>query len=152
MKKLIYILAAVLSLNFLSAQQINEKGLYVTENGDLYNGVLFSHLADIKFKVTINKGVVSGEADYFYASGKLMETGMFKEGKKDDKWTRYNENGSIAGIGFYSLGKKTGTWLVYDDTGKKRFEMTYANGEKTGVWTNWDENGVVVNTKNYNPQ
>ena len=78
-----------------------------------------------------------------------METGSFDNGKKDQKWLRYTENGSISAVAFYSLGKKTGTWLVFDDKNNKRFEMNYNNGEKTGVWTSWDENGLVANTKDY---
>jgi len=116
----------------------------------LFNGVFISHVGDIKFKVTVKDGVISGDADYFYPSGKLMETGTFTDGKKDQKWTRYNENGSVSAIAFYTLGKKSGTWSVFDNNGKKRFEMQYENGEKAGVWTNWDEHGMVVNTKNYN--
>jgi antitoxin component YwqK of YwqJK toxin-antitoxin module len=149
MKKLSILLAALFSLNFLSAQQMNDKGLYVGSEGELFNGVMVSNAGNVKSEITIKNGVASGDASYFFASGKLMETGVFKEGKKDKKWTRYNENGTISAIGFYTLGKKTGTWLVYDDNGKKRFEMNYADGEKSGVWTNWDENGVVVNTKDY---
>jgi antitoxin component YwqK of YwqJK toxin-antitoxin module len=151
MKKLSFILLVVLSFGLLNAQQINGKGLYVTSDGVLFNGVITSHVNDVKFKLTVKEGIVAGDAEYFYASGKLMEIGTFTDGKKDQKWTRYNENGSISAVAFYTLGKKTGTWLVYDDTGKKRFEMNYNNGEKTGTWTNWDENGMVVNTKNYNP-
>jgi antitoxin component YwqK of YwqJK toxin-antitoxin module len=151
MKKLGFIIAAVLSLNLLSAQQLNDKGLYITSDGELFSGSITSHINNVKSKITVKEGVVAGEAEYFYASGSLMETGTFTDGKKDLKWTRFNENGTTSAIAFYTLGKKSGTWLVFDDAGKKRFEMNYNNGEKTGVWTNWDENGLVVNTKNYNP-
>src|SRR4051812_37141944 len=149
MKKSVFLIAALISLSFLSAQQINDKGLYVTSDDELFSGVITSHINSINSKITVKEGVVAGEADYFYASGNLMEKGIFTDGKKDQKWTRYNENGTVAAIAFYTLGKKTGTWLVFDDNGKKRFEMNYNNGEKSGVWTNWDESGMVVNTKNY---
>jgi antitoxin component YwqK of YwqJK toxin-antitoxin module len=148
MKKIL-VLAAVVSLNLLSAQQINDKGLYVTSNNELFNGIVVSNVGDVKFKVTVKDGVISGEADYFYPSGKIMETGVFSGGKKDQKWTRFNENGTTSAIAFYTSGKKSGTWAVFDNDGKKRFEMQYENGEKAGVWTNWDEHGIVVNTKNY---
>ncbi len=151
MKKLGFIIAAaVLSFNILSAQQLSDKGLYLTSEGELFSGVITSHVDNVRSKITVKEGVIAGEAEYFYASGKLMETGIFTEGKKDQKWTRFNENGTTSAVAFYTLGKKTGTWLVFDDAGKKRFEMNYTNGEKAGTWTNWDENGVVVNTKNYN--
>lgn len=149
MKKLSLIILAVLSLGFLNAQNLNDKGLYIGSDGELFSGVITSNKDGIKSEMTIKDGIVNGDATYYYASGKVMESGLFTEGKKDSKWTRYNENGTTSAIAFYSLGKKTGTWLVFDDNGKKRFEMNYNNGEKTGTWTNWDENGVVVNTKDY---
>lgn len=148
MKKLGFILAVFVGLN-LNAQQLNDKGLYITSDNELFSGIITSNNNSVKSEISVKNGVVNGEAIYFYASGNVMERGMFTEGKKDQKWTRYNENGTTSAIAFYSLGKKSGTWLVFDDKGKKRFEMNYANGEKTGTWTNWDENGLVVNSKNY---
>lgn len=144
---LIFTLALGLSLN---AQQLNDKGLYITSEGELFSGVISSHSNGVKSDITVKDGVINGEATYFFASGNVMEKGMFVNGKKDQKWTRYNENGTTSAIAFYTMGKKDGTWVVFDDNGKKRFEMNYKDGEKTGTWTNWDENGVVVNTKNYN--
>ncbi|MCE3227164.1 MAG: hypothetical protein K0S32_1715 [Bacteroidetes bacterium] len=148
MKNLILVVAAALSLS-VSAQQLNDKGLYVSSDNELFSGVITSNNNGVKSEINVKEGVVSGEAVYYYASGNVMEKGMFTDGKKDQKWTRFNENGSTAAIAFYTLGKKSGTWLVFDDNGKKRFEMNYSNGDKTGTWTSWDENGVVLNTKDY---
>jgi antitoxin component YwqK of YwqJK toxin-antitoxin module len=148
MKKIAIILS-VLSLNFLSAQTQNDKGLYVDGDGRLFNGTIEKVQDNTKSDFTVKDGVINGEASYFFASGKLMEQGMFTNGQKDQKWTRYNGNGSVSAIAFYNLGKKTGTWLVFDDNGKKRFEMNYTDGQKTGLWTNWDENGAVASTKDY---
>lgn len=156
MKKVIFIVLSVLGLSALNAQTQNDKGLYIKDNstpglfnGELFNGIISKTQNGITSEFTVKEGVIEGEARYFYASGKLMETGMFIKGQKDQKWTRYNENGTTSAIAFYNLGKKTGTWLVFDETGKKRFEMNYTDGEKTGVWTNWDENGAVASTKDY---
>jgi antitoxin component YwqK of YwqJK toxin-antitoxin module len=158
MKKLAVIIASVMSFGFLNAQTLNDKGLYIEDSntpglasGELFNGVISKVQNGIKSEFTVKEGVVTGEANYYYASGNKMETGTFTNGLKDQKWIRFNENGTTSAIAFYNLGKKTGTWLVYDENGKKRFEMNYANGDKTGVWTNWDENGAVASTKNYNP-
>ncbi|MEI8136220.1 MAG: toxin-antitoxin system YwqK family antitoxin [Bacteroidota bacterium] len=149
MKKLVLVVASVLSLNFLNAQTQNDKGLYIDSEGSLFNGTIEKIQNSIKTDYTVKDGIVNGEATYYYASGNKMETGTFTNGQKDQKWIRFNENGTIAAIAFYSLGKKTGTWLVYDENGKKRFEMNYDNGSKTGIWTNWDENGAVASTKDY---
>lgn len=151
MKKLGLIILSVLTLNFLNAQTQNDKGLYIDSEGGLFSGKITQTQNTTKAEFTVNDGVINGEATYYYASGNKMETGTFTNGLKDQKWIRFNENGSTSAIAFYNIGKKTGTWLVYDETGKKRFEMNYNNGEKTGVWTNWDENGAVASTKDYNP-
>ena len=157
MKKLVVIVLSVLITGVINAQIQNEKGLYIDNsanpglfNGPLFNGVISEVKDGVKADFTVKEGVIDGEANYYYASGNKMETGNFTKGLKDQKWIRFNENGTTSAIAFYNLGKKTGTWLVYDETGKKRFEMNYNNGEKTGVWTNWDENGAVASTKNYN--
>lgn len=156
MKKLIVTLMILGLSTLMPGQTLNDKGLYVENtdepglfNGKLFNGVITKTQNGIKSELTVKEGVIEGPANYYYTSGKLMESGMFTNGQKNQKWIRYTENGSVSAIAFYALGKKTGTWLVFDDNGKKRFEMNYNNGEKTGVWTSWDENGTVLNTKDY---
>lgn len=156
MKKLGLVMMAVLSMGFLNAQTLNDKGLYIDDsstpglfNGALFNGVISKVQDGIKSDFTVKEGVIDGPATYYYASGNKMEVGTFSNGQKDQKWIRYNENGTTSAIAFYNLGKKTGTWLVYDEKGNKRFEMTYNDGQKAGVWTNWDENGAVAGTKDY---
>ena len=150
MKKLAVIILSVVSLSFANAQTVNDKGLYIDDDGNLFTGTIQKNENAIKTNFTVKDGVINGEANYYYISGNKMETGTFTNGQKDQKWIRFNENGTTSAIAFYNLGKKTGTWLVYDETGNKRFEMNYNNGEKTGVWTNWDESGAVASTKNYN--
>jgi antitoxin component YwqK of YwqJK toxin-antitoxin module len=156
MKKVVFLVLSALSFG-LNAQKLNEKGLYVNYdensailyNSELFNGIVSETKDGIKAELTIKEGVVDGPVNYYYASGNLMETGVFTKGQKDQKWIRFNENGTTSAIAFYNLGKKSGTWLVFDDMGKKRFEMNYADGEKTGIWTSWDENGAVISTKDY---
>jgi antitoxin component YwqK of YwqJK toxin-antitoxin module len=139
----------IFTVLFINAQQLNDKGLYISSDGELFNGKLTAHKENIKSELTIKDGMANGIATYYYASGKVMETGIFTEGKKDQKWIRFSESGSTSAIAFYNMGKKTGRWIVYDEKGAKRFEMNYTEGEKSGTWTNWDENGTVVSTKNY---
>ncbi|MCE3260209.1 MAG: repeat variant [Bacteroidetes bacterium] len=150
MKTLIFLFITALSLS-VQAQQLNEKGLYVDSDNGLFSGIITANNNGIRSEIQVKNGQINGEAIYYYASGNVMEKGNFADGKKDQKWIRFNENGTTAAVAFYNLGKKTGTWLVYDDKGNKRFEMNYTDGEKSGIWTIWDENGVVQNTKNYNP-
>ncbi|MCU0359517.1 MAG: hypothetical protein MUF75_02180 [Bacteroidia bacterium] len=150
MKKLILIFASVFALGCLNAQTLNDKGLYIDSEGELFSGTISQVQDNTKSQFTVKSGVIEGEASYFYASGALMESGFFTKGQKDQKWTRYSENGSVTAIAFYTTGKKSGTWLVFDDKGNKRFEMNYNDGQKSGVWTSWDENGEQLSSVDYN--
>ena len=150
MKKLATFLF-ILSFISLKSQTQNHRGLYVDNEGNLFSGKILKFQNEVKQEYTVKDGVINGEVNYYYASGSIMETGIFTDGKKDQKWTRYNVQGLVTATAFYDLGKKTGTWLVFDDNGKKRFEMNYLNGDKTGTWTSWDENGAIANLVNYNP-
>jgi antitoxin component YwqK of YwqJK toxin-antitoxin module len=151
MKTLKLFLFFIALAGFTNAQvKLNDKGFYANADGALYTGTLETEENGAKKSmIEVKDGQINGEAKYYYASGKLMETGMFESGSKSGKWIRYNEAGTMIGLASYKLGKKDGTWIVWDDNGKKRFEMTYKNGEKSGVWNNWDENGAIVSTKDY---
>lgn len=132
-----------------SAQTLNEKGFYIDSEGNLFSGVITAMNNDVKSEMEVKDGVIAGKATYFFANGKVMETGMMLSGLKDGQWTRFSETGITSAIGFYSAGKKSGTWTVFDESGKKRMEMNYNNGEKNGTWTSWDENGAITSTKSY---
>ena len=133
----------------VNAQSLNEKGLYIDSEGNLFSGAITSMNNDVRSEMEVKNGVISGKATYFFASGKIMEAGMMANGMKDGQWTRYNETGLTSAVGFYSAGKKSGTWTVFDEAGKNRMEMNYSNGEKAGTWTSWDESGAIASTKNY---
>lgn len=150
MRKLGFILGFIILTLMVKAQVKNENGIYTDSEGNPFTGICNTEEKGIKkATITVKNGQANGEAQYYYASGKVMETGMFEKGQKTGKWTRFNESGIIIGIASYNLGKKDGTWVVFDDNGKKRFEMNYINGEKTGVWYNWNENGDLVSSKDY---
>ena len=149
MKTTILLLSSIFCLQFSNAQTLNEQGLYVNAEGDLFSGVISQHQQGVRSELQVKDGKIDGTANYFYASGKLMETGSYVNGQKDQKWERFSENGSVTAIAFYHLGKKSGTWLVFDDKGQKRYEMSYNEGQKSGVWTSWDENGKQLEQKDY---
>ncbi len=148
MKNLAVLVFCLLISNAFNAQKLNDKGLYLDENNNLYTGVVTLLKENLKQELEIKNGIANGVANYYHNSI-LFETGKFTNGEKDNKWERFNTNGTTSAIAFYNLGKKTGTWLVFDESGKKRFEMNYSNGEKTGTWTSWDETGAVASTKVY---
>lgn len=149
MKILSTILLSLVSLYLLNAQTQNNTGLYIDSDGGLFNGTIQKNTNNIKSTFTIKEGELEGEATYFYASGKVMEQGIYVKGKKNEKWTRYDETGKIMAVAFYTFGKKTGAWIIFDEMGNKRFEMNYIDGEKTGIWISRDSSGLIESTKDY---
>lgn len=147
--KLLLLFFAITQFAISQVKQ-NDQGLYANPDGTLYSGTLETNENNVKKSVIeVKGGQINGEAKYYYASGKLMETGTFEMGLKSGKWIRYNEAGIMIGLAAYKAGKKDGTWMVWDDSGKKRFEMAYKDGEKAGVWNQWDEKGDLLATKDY---
>ncbi len=132
-----------------NAQQLNEKGLYIDSEGNLFSGIITAMNNGTRSEMEVKEGVINGKATYYFASGKIMEAGMMANGLKNGQWTRFTETGLTSAIGFYEAGKKNGTWTIFDEAGKKRMEMNYSNGEKSGTWTSWDETGAVASTKVY---
>ena len=80
MKKLAVIIASMVSFGFLSAQTLNDKGLYVDKEGNLFTGTIEKTQNSVKTDYTVKDGVINGEATYYYASGNKMETGTFTNG------------------------------------------------------------------------
>lgn len=129
---------------------LNDKGQYINKDGSLYTGKLEQSEPDMsRSALEIKDGLANGQANYYYASGKLMETGSFEKGLKNGTWMRYNETGINTALAVYAAGKKDGAWMVWDDSGNKLFEMHYANGEKTGIWYKWDSRGDLVSAKDF---
>ncbi len=149
MKRIVAVVMLAVLITGAYAQKVNSKGLYIDENDQLFSGTISSINNAVKSELTVVNGEINGVAKYYDLSGKLIESGTFLNGVKNDKWIRYNSTGSISAIAFYNLGKKHGTWIVYDDAGLKRMEMIYENGEKVGTWNTFDEAGAVVSSKNY---
>lgn len=151
MKKVGLVLGIVLLLVLGAKAQValNEKGFYCNKNGSYFTGALQLDENGERSVLEIKEGQAQGAANYFYASGKLMETGFFENGLKSGKWLRYNENGTTVALALFNVGKKNGTWICWDDKGNKTFEMHYTNGDKTGTWFNWDSSGQLLSSKDF---
>jgi antitoxin component YwqK of YwqJK toxin-antitoxin module len=149
MKKAILFALVFTGISVLQAQTLNDKGLYVDSEGDLFSGTISKQQENVRCELQVKDGQLNGQANYYYASGKLMESGQFLNGQKNQKWERYNENGQVSAIAFYNFGKKDGNWVVFDDKGNKRYEMSYTDGKKSGVWLSYDASGVVIEKKDY---
>src|SRR5688572_2003391 len=86
MKNIVFLVLSVLAFGSLAAQSTNDKGLYVSSDGELFSGVITKTQGDIRSEFTIEEGIINGAVKYFFPSGKLMESGIYTAGLKDQKW------------------------------------------------------------------
>jgi antitoxin component YwqK of YwqJK toxin-antitoxin module len=86
---------------------------------------------------------------YYPNHQKYME-GEYKDGKREGKWTSWNQNGNKWSEGNFKNGLDDGLRVIYHENGKKFIEGYYKDGIKTGVWRFYDDKGIFVKEENYN--
>lgn len=152
MKKFFATFSLIALVALTNAQTLNSQdGLYYNFDSTPFNGNVQEYFENgaVKANLTVVNGALNGQADFFYISGKKMETGGYRAGQKDGEWVQFAENGTKTGQAFYKAGKKDGVWMVWDENGKKRCQMVYSDGKKVDVWQLWDENEQLVSERVY---
>jgi antitoxin component YwqK of YwqJK toxin-antitoxin module len=81
-----------------------------------------------------------------YVMGKTIETGFFKNGKKDGEWITYNKKGALIRKINYSDGQLNGTCEVFSANGTPKLNAFFNGGEKSGKWTYFTSNGKIFMT------
>ena len=101
----------------------------------------------IKYEVYDADSIIDGFVYEYYENDKSKADAVFLEnGKRDQKWYTYFEEGKDSTISAYDGGKKTGTWYVhFDSTFEVSTETNYENNLKHGDYKEWyiDENPMV---------
>ncbi|RTZ94846.1 MAG: hypothetical protein DSY36_02720 [Candidatus Neomarinimicrobiota bacterium] len=121
----------------------------------------------IKYEVYDADSIIDGFIYEYYDNDKKKADAVFLEnGKRDQKWYTYFEEGQDSTISVYDAGDKTGTWYVYYDSTfeavtetnyennlkhgdhrewyideRKKVEGYYEEGKKHLLWAFWDERG-----------
>ena len=67
-------------------------------------------------------------------NGILVESGNYKDGKKDGLWTTKSSNGIVLSTINYTDGKLNGSYLLYSAKGNPRLIASFQNGLKDGDW------------------
>lgn len=153
MKKIITSLLFVFAFGAFTMAQTSElrmdNGVYYNMNGTLFNGQYAQYEGNIKTaELSVEKGVLSGSAMYYYANGKVKEEGNYANGVRNGNWSQYNDMGELTSVASFKADKKHGKWMVWDENGNKRFEMYYNEGVKIGTWKMWDAEGNLT-TKSF---
>ena len=76
----------------------------------------------------------NGQIEIYWPNGYLKETGEIKNGKKDNLWEYYHENGKIKEVEFFTLGTLNGTREQYGSGGQLYIKATYKDGKLDGPW------------------
>ncbi|OSY88828.1 hypothetical protein WH52_03945 [Tenacibaculum holothuriorum] len=114
MKKIV-VIACMLSVSLMSAQEIKPK---YEKAGELV-------------KVT-----------FFHENGKVKEQGFFKDKKLAGTWTTFDVKGNKTAIAHYENGKKVGKWFMWSNDGLK--EINYKDNAVASV-QHWKEaNNIAI--------
>ena len=140
-------------LGFSSMGQSTEvayvNGKFINSDGTFFSGIYAEYEDGVMVsQLTVNNGLLNGNAVYYFASGAIRIQGSYRFGQRDGKWVEFNNLGQLATISYYNNGQKDGKWEIWDLDGNKRFEMYYNNGEKVGTWKMWNDQGQLT-TKEY---
>jgi antitoxin component YwqK of YwqJK toxin-antitoxin module/Tfp pilus assembly protein PilF len=111
------------------------------------------------------KGDITGEETFYFASGKLHETDEYEagreqgpsiayfedgakrsetqyaDGQKDGYYRSYFVHGQLQEQGWYSQDNLSGDWVVYNDQGALTDSASYINGDLNGYKTSFMPNG-----------
>jgi antitoxin component YwqK of YwqJK toxin-antitoxin module len=93
----------------------------------------------IKYEVYDADSIIDGFIYEYYDNDKKKADAVFLEnGKRDQKWYTYFEEGKDSTISVYDGGKRTGAWYVfYDSTYEAANETNYENNLKHGDYREW---------------
>ena len=87
----------------------------------------------------------------YYENGQMEKEGTYIDGKRDGKWTYYNEDGSLIGERIYKDGEIWNGFVVYyNENGKIKKEKNYKDGELDGYEKEYTyyENGQISFERN----
>ena len=81
---------------------------------------------------------------YYFENGALKETGSYKDNLKVGPWKYQFLDGKVEQNGSYTAGRPNGTWTWYYPDGSVRKEMSYINGDADGTSIEYDEQGQEI--------
>ncbi|MCU0961241.1 MAG: HTTM domain-containing protein [Pirellulaceae bacterium] len=70
--------------------------------------------------------------------------GVYRDGKREGRWTFRYPSGAREAEGSFRAGKEEGRWTLWYEDGRKQGEGQYADGRMEGRWKFWYETGDTV--------
>ena len=87
-------------------------------------------------------GVQQGKAVRSYPNGEV-EQGQYENGRREDKWVRFDARGQVMREVTYANGLEEGKYRFYHPNQQLREEGRLSNGKKLGVWQAWYPSGEL---------
>jgi uncharacterized protein len=112
----------------------------------------YHHTGEFKAKGPYKDGNRVGEWVFYYASGKVEQTGRYdKKGRAQGIWKWYYESGKLLREENYVNGLRDGMMKEYDEEEKIILQGNYVEGRQEGPWryetSNYLEYGNYVNNE-----
>lgn len=103
---------------------------------------VFHPTGELLANIVMSDGVAQGAVPFYDVSGNLMGQSLLSGGS--GLWTEYWYNGKILETGLYKNGRKEGVWKRYFETGSPKTEEHYRDGQLDGIYKRWYSNGVLA--------
>lgn len=104
---------------------------------------------EIKCVFETENGIIHGEKNCYYKSGKLQSEVLFIKGKKNGIEKFYYENGMVEIEFTYTDGIQNGPCRLYYENGTLHKEAVLKNGEIDGIEKSYFLNGILAQEKLY---
>jgi antitoxin component YwqK of YwqJK toxin-antitoxin module len=103
--------------------------------------------------IQVEGGFSDGRQDgrwrLFYANGRRLLDGEYRDGMKQGPWTFWYGNGVKKEAGAFREGREQGRWLRWFESGQPQSDGEYRDGVPDGRWTYWYDRGPVRETGEY---
>lgn len=86
-----------------------------------------------------NREIPHGPHAEYWDDGKVLNQGLYEQGKKQGAWTENTLNSGV-----YKDGQREGTWIFRHGNGSHHYETNYMNGKEHGRSVQYDTAGQVV--------
>lgn len=92
-----------------------------------------------------NKGIKTGQSDYFHHNGQLERRVRYDaHGDQDGYYEQYTKDGQPISTGYYLAGQRHGQWKDYYATGRVSEEYEYFKGETNGPSRSFEPGGKLT--------
>ena len=76
-----------------------------------------------------------------------LQSGSFKNGKREGLWVSYHKNGNIGIKEIYKDGKRDGFYKMYYQNGQLKMKGNLKFGWQDGLWEYFNEDGSLLRTE-----